>query len=423
MSPTFENLDVDRKRLVLWLAAAAFLLGAVFVGWSYVGTFVLGVFAYYVTRPLFRRIHAHIHSRTLATTVSLLVVTVPVLVLVSWTIAIVVRELGSVLSPETIAAALGPYVDVTELTRNVDAVVAEVLKDPSVLTRGPLADQLAGLAEQFGNLAGAAAGSLGFVASVGLHLFIALVVTFFLLRDDYRIVRWYKSTFDSGPDVVWVYARAVDEDLHSIFFGNILNALLTGLLAVLTYSLLNLVAPPGLAIPQPALVGILVGVGSLVPIVGIKIVWVPIALYLLVVSVLSDPTTLWFVVVFAVVSVVVVDTIPDQVLRPFVSGRNLNVGAVMLAYTFGPLFFGWYGIFLGPLLLAVGYEFARIVVPWLVDPTRLDDIAATVDPAFAESEPEPAPPAEPPEPASSTGGPEKATDHPGETDDETGAGP
>jgi hypothetical protein len=35
----------------------------------------------------------------------------------------------------------------------------------------------------------------------------------------------------------------------------------------------------------------------------------------------------------------------------------------MLAYIFGPLLFGWYGVFLGPILLVLVVHFARVVLP------------------------------------------------------------
>jgi hypothetical protein len=38
----------------------------------------------------------------------------------------------------------------------------------------------------------------------------------------------------------------------------------------------------------------------------------------------------------------------------------------MIAYIIGPLLFGWYGLFLGPLLLVVLVHFARILLPELV---------------------------------------------------------
>jgi predicted PurR-regulated permease PerM len=113
-----------------------------------------------------------------------------------------------------------------------------------------------------------------------------------------------------------------------------------------------------------------------------KLVYVPVATYLLAVSAADGFAGAWFVAVFALVSLVVVDTIPDLVLRPYVSGRNLHVGAVMVAYTLGPLLFGWYGIFLLPVLLVLVVHFVRIVLPELVDgepirPYVVDPGAAT----------------------------------------------
>ena len=75
----------------------------------------------------------------------------------------------------------------------------------------------------------------------------------------------------------------------------------------------------------------------------------------------------------------IVDVIPDIVLRPYVSGRNLHMGMVMFAYIFGPLLFGWYGLFLGPMLLVVMVHFARLVLPELLDGERIQPYA--VDPS------------------------------------------
>jgi hypothetical protein len=89
--------------------------------------------------------------------------------------------------------------------------------------------------------------------------------------------------------------------------------------------------------------------------------------------------------VFALVSFVVVDTIPDLVLRPYVSGRSLHVGSVMIAYTFGPLLFGWYGIFLMPMLLVLVFHFARLVLPELVQGREIQPTA--IDPSVMTHEP------------------------------------
>jgi hypothetical protein len=51
----------------------------------------------------------------------------------------------------------------------------------------------------------------------------------------------------------------------------------------------------------------------------------------------------------------------------------------MIAYTFGPLLFGWYGIFLMPMLLVLVFHFARIVLPELVQGRDIQPFA--LDPA------------------------------------------
>jgi hypothetical protein len=61
-----------------------------------------------------------------------------------------------------------------------------------------------------------------------------------------------------------------------------------------------------------------------------------------------------------------VDSVPEVLLRPYISGRNLHVGLVLFAYIFGPLLFGWYGLFLGPLIVVLVVEFARVILPELV---------------------------------------------------------
>jgi len=71
----------------------------------------------------------------------------------------------------------------------------------------------------------------------------------------------------------------------------------------------------------------------------------------------------------------------------YVPGRNLQVGSVMSAYIFGTLLFGWYGIFLGSVLLVLSVHFARVVLPALLDAERVQPDA--VDPSRFETATEP----------------------------------
>jgi predicted PurR-regulated permease PerM len=360
-----DLFGVNRGRVALWVVAIAFTGVFTYLLWRYVGTVIVGLFAYYVTRPVFSRIvHPRVESRTFAVAISLVTVALPVLVLVAWTVLVAVRSLADVLDSDVggqLAALVQPYADLNELVAELTTIVRAALDDPMTLVSADLGANLTQVLDVL-------LGTLGQVFNVLLHAFIVLIITFYLLRDDHRVAGWARRTFVEPDGVLDAYFRAIDRDLKNVFFGNILNALLTGFLAVVTFLLLNFVAPSGASIPEPVLLGLLVGVASLVPVIGIKLLTIPITVYLLARAGLTGPEGLWFPVVFLAVSFVVVDYIPDQLLRPYVSGRSLHVGAVMLAYTIGPILFGWYGIFLGPLVLVVLFEFARIVLPWLLHP-------------------------------------------------------
>ena len=362
------GLDIDRTRIGWWLVGAVLTAAVLFVVYSFVGTFVFGIFVYYATRPVYKRLRRRIRPPSLAAATAIFALALPVLLLVAYTAAIGLQEFNNIAKRTDInglQSTIQPYIDVSTLARSPEELLAN--PDPA-------------LVEEVGR---SALEYVGFIGNGVLHLFVMIAIAFYLLRDDHRLSRFFRRQFGDEGGVAEAYVRAVDRDFNSIFFGNILNALLTGTIGAASYNALNMVAPTELVVPYPTLVGLLTGAASLIPIVGMKLVYFPISAYLGIETALSDPAFLWFPALFFVVSLVVVDTIPDLVLRPYVSGRNLHVGLVMLAYIFGPLLFGWYGIFLGPMILVLVVHFIRIVLPelvagepirpWAVDPTYLFD--------------------------------------------------
>jgi len=353
------SVELSRYRLGWWSLGIALGAALLYVVYRFVGTFVFGVFIYYATRPIYRRLRRVIRPSSLAAAVSLFALALPALVLVAYALSIALGELLQYVNGGALDPTRWPLVDQELLDSIADPAAILQLDPERYLTAEGIRSLLSSL--------GSAVDTVAFLGIGAVHLFVMLALAFYLLRDGDRLSRWVVRKFGDERGVLETYGRAVDRDFKAIFFGNILNAVLTGSIGVLAYSILNVYAPPGLSIPAAPLVGLLAGVASLIPIVGMKLVYIPVALYLSVVAVLTDPTGLWFVVVFAAISFVIVDTIPDLVLRPYVSGRSLHVGSLMIAYTFGPLLFGWYGIFLAPMLLVLVVNFARLVLPELLD--------------------------------------------------------
>jgi len=353
-----EFSELDKGRLAWWGLGLVLMAALVYVGYWFVGTLVFGLFIYYATRPIYRQLRRALNNSSLAALVSLFALVLPALLLVGYALAIALQQIDEY--------ANNGLLDIEQL--GLDPAMLDRVADPAtilqdafggVLSAGDLTQLLSSLGSAFGTVA-----TFGIAL---IHLFVMLALAFYLLRDDHKLTRWFYLRFGDDRAIVQTFFSSVDRDFHSIFFGNILNAVLTGTIGVITYTTLNVFAPPELQIPAPALVGLLAGIASLVPIVGMKLVYIPVAVLLLAQTMLAPaPGMLAFVIAFAVVSFVLVDSIPDLILRPYVSGRSLHVGAVMLAYTLGPLLFGWYGIFLMPMLLVLVVRFAKVVLPELM---------------------------------------------------------
>lgn len=345
--------EMDRDRIGWWVIAGVLAATVGYVVYSFVGTFVFGVFVYYATRPIYRRLKRFIRPPSLAAGVSLVLIALPAILLLAYTSAIGLQEFNRLvqlygLDVGQLETLLAPYLDVSGIVENPLSILSEEFSFGDVWQN-----------------VGEAGKYLGFLGTAALHTFVMLLLAFYLLRDDHRLATWFQRRFSDTDGVVEAYATRVDRDFSHIFFGNLLNAVLTGIIGALSYGVLDFVSPAELGIPYPALLGLLTGIASLIPVVGIKLVYVPIAGYLLYGTV-GLPELLWFPLLFVVISFIIVDVIPDLVLRPYVSGRSLHLGLVMLSYIFGPLLFGWYGLFLGPMILVLVVHFATLVLPELL---------------------------------------------------------
>jgi predicted PurR-regulated permease PerM len=359
----FES-DIDWGRAA-WIAAGAVLaLGVVWVLYSFVGTFVFALFIYYSTR----RVHGHIRRRvgqpSLSAALALLALALPGVLLLFYATAIALQEFQAFADGTEfgeLSALVGPYLD-----------ASQAVEDPASLI------DRAGGTDVLGTVLSELTAYLGLIGTGLLHLFVMFAVAFYLLRDDHLLAAWFRR-LDADGGVLEEYARAVDTSLEKIFAGNILNAVVTGTVGAISYSVLNLVAPDAVAIPYAALVGLLAGFASLIPVVGMKLVYVPVTIYLGSVA-YTEGTGFGFVALFAAVSFVVVDVVPDFFVRPFVTGGSLHTGSLMFAYILGPLLFGWYGLFLAPMILVFVTHFAAIVLPELVDPRP--DRPGGIDPPY-----------------------------------------
>ena len=185
----------------------------------------------------------------------------------------------------------------------------------------------------------------------GLFNFIAnflimLVSMFFLFRDGSRLLEELKIlTPLSEP-----YEQKIISKFQEVATATVLGTLLTALAQGVAGGLLFWI----LGIPNALFWGFLMGLFSLLPVVGTGIVWAPWAIYFFAVTSVTQGIIL-------VAGGLLVGLI-DNVLRPlFIEGKaEMHTLIVFLAIMGGISYFGMVGMIFGPITVALGLTFLEL---------------------------------------------------------------
>lgn len=347
---------MNGKRLVVAVFGLVTAAIAAYTAYRFIAAMTVATFLYYSTR----RFHAWLKRfrlpERIRAVLTLSVLGVPLLGLLSYTIILLAVEARRIVMEYPVFEAAPDEVAWFQgLDELPDLTLDGIL---SAYRAGELDVILDFLVEH-------AAFLTGVITSFLLNLFVVVVVTYYLLIDGSRARDWLLRFDDDS--IVRAYLEAADEELEAVLFGNLLNVIVISVLAVGVFVGYNQFAPAPVQVPYPALAGALTGVASLIPVVGMKIVYIPLAAAASAPAVLSGETSLLvYIVGFLALAVVVVDTIPDILLRPFLSGNRTHVGLLLLAYIFGPIVFGFYGLFFAPIILVLVLTFADTALPRLL---------------------------------------------------------
>ena len=346
------------RRLAIGLIPLALLALVAYAALAFVSVVVFAIFLYYAVRPIYRFLARFGLSERIRAVLALALFGTPFLVLLGYTVAIVALEVQDFLAERDLldqaSARLAEELNIAGL----DLAELEALLDGSgsAPSAEVVLDSVVGAASTVGS---------GFV-----QLLLIVVLTYYFLVEGPDVVEWALETYDESG-VLREYVRAVDPELSKTLFGNIVTVFVTAIMAVTTFMAFNLLVPETIQIPFPALAGALAGICSLIPVVGIKLVYVPITVGLGANAVLADePELLGPLVVLALVSAFVVDFIPDIFVRAKVSSDETHDGMLVVAYIVGPALFGFYGLFLAPIVLVATTNAVGILLPYVLSGTR-----------------------------------------------------
>ena len=193
-----------------------------------------------------------------------------------------------------------------------------------------------------------------FQATFGIStsLLLAIVITYFLLTDEAKIFQTLLRNLPFSKKNLQNMLNTSYNLILNILKGNLVIALLLGGYASIGFFICGM--------ENAILLGTLAGISTLLPIVGSSIVWVPVALYLILIS----NATSWaiFLLIYSLLGFIVIEVI----LKPKVLNTALKIHPLLIFFALmgGILKFGIIGVVLGPLILSLFVVLWRFNLTW-----------------------------------------------------------
>jgi predicted PurR-regulated permease PerM len=224
---------------------------------------------------------------------------------------------------------------------------------------GPLAAQWNGLTEDLSGMVALLRPYAGMFAEFGLSVLLGIasgLVDFTMAL----FIAWF--LFRHGP-VIAGRAKAIGQRLAGpraerllTLTGAVVRGVVYGLLGTaIVQGILTFLGLWVSGVPRAGLLGVIAGLISVLP-VGAPLVWIPASVWLLAIG-----ETFWGIAL-AVWGTLVISTV-DNVIRPWfiAQGADLPFLLSIIGVLGGVVAFGFLGLFLGPVLLALGFT---LVAEW-----------------------------------------------------------
>lgn len=350
--------SVYYKQFLLFLAAA----GVAYVCYQMVAPFLVAIswaaVMAIVIYPLNERLTSLVRSRSLAAAIScVLVVLTVVLPLVAVTVTVTrstisflrARNIESIDDVQSIGLWLSHEVDtVTVWVQSHTGFDASAIKDVNVTEVAP---RLVGyLTTQTQSLLGGVAGFL-------FNLTIVLFTLFFFLRDRESVLESVRASLPLSDAAASAVFRRVEAVIRASILGTGAVSLAQGILSFIAFWALGTGAP--------AVLAVITAFMSFIPFVGAAGVWVPVAIYL---AATGSPVK---AIILAIYGTFVI-SLADNFIRPIVIGDATRLHTLLIFFSIlgGLQVFGFLGIFMGPVVLAIALAIFEIFRRELLEESR-----------------------------------------------------
>jgi len=313
---------------------------AFYVIWPFINALIMAILMAILFTPMQDRALRLLRGRpSLAALLVVTLLTLVILVPLSFFLSVVIFQ--SLATVEHLSQWLGE-VDLEALRHHPIVMGAQRwLREYLSVEIAPtqLRDQLMEFSKGTGGtLLRVGTGFIGNLASLAVNFSIMIFAAFFFLRDGRTMIVQLKGLSPLREEQEERILDRIRATTRSVFLGNMLTAMLEGVAGGLAMAVVGI---------PPFFWGMLMALASFVPVVGIGLVWVPLAIYL------ASTGAYIPALLFSLWCAVIVGSI-DNFVRPFLmrGEGQMSPFYVFLGIVGGIQVFGLAGLVYGPLIIA-----------------------------------------------------------------------
>ncbi|HID47116.1 MAG TPA: AI-2E family transporter [Methanococcaceae archaeon] len=182
-----------------------------------------------------------------------------------------------------------------------------------------------------------------------LKVLVIIFLTYYFLKDGEAVKKvilsyvpreYYRATE--------LFLNKLNQSYKNLFIGSALTSVVIGIIAAIGFYILE--------IPNAFILAILTGIFALLPVVGSWTVYIPLALYYILLG------EVWKGIGILIFGLIFLTLLPDFLVRPLIvkNESSIHPALVLIAFLMGPLTLGLGGFAIGPLVIGAFDAIFRI---------------------------------------------------------------
>lgn len=312
---------------------------------------VLGAVIAYLFHPFFRWLKKYLKNSPLCAVITMLIIATIFIIPVVFVLKSVINEVSDFYTNSDKEGGIFTDQCIEDTPRcKAESFIVELMSDEHVV------ESFKGsLSKIYEKILGSASYILFSIPLVILNVLIVIFTTFYLFVDWDIIVKELDRLLPFKEDLKRAFAKQVRDIIHATVYGTLIVALVQGTLGTIAFVIFD-------STRTPFLWGMIMAVAALIPFVGTALVWVPIGVIQLISGYAQGSgIIIWKAIGLIFVGATLISTI-DNVIKPKIIGKRASIHPllVLLGVLGGVAFFGFIGVIVGPLVMALLATLIRV---------------------------------------------------------------